>query len=97
MGSNYNYSQSAAVAGSQQAKHTGKNSSNTFIPSAGSRSRDHSLGGGNQRINTKKSHKSSKEWNQNEDQKDDKMPSISQQMAPRDTLLSNFNRSAVIQ
>jgi hypothetical protein len=39
-------------------KQVGKNSSNIFIPSGGSRSRDPSLGAGN----SKKSNISSKEW-----------------------------------
>jgi len=67
MGSNYNYSQSAALPGSQKTKHAGqhqgKKSANTFAVSVGSQSRDYSLGGGAQGPKTK----NSKEWAQNDE------------------------------
>ena len=67
MGSNYNYSQSAALPGSQKTKHTsqhqGKKSVNTFAASVGSQSRDHSLGGGTQGPKTK----NSKDWTQSDE------------------------------
>ena len=68
MGSNYNYSQSAALPGSQKGKHAsqhqGKKSGTTFAASVGSQSRDHSLGGGTQGPKTKTN---SKDWTQNDE------------------------------